>query len=236
MRIQKFLSEAGIASRREAERLISEGRVSVNGKTVTEMGRQIDPERDRVSLDNRPVKKQGKKVYLLLFKPRGYVSTLKDERGRRCILDLLKGVKTRVFPVGRLDFNTEGLILLTNDGEAAQRISHPKYGLPKTYLVKISGILDEKAMNRLRRGVNLDGQKTLPIKIRTIKTLKNSCWVELTLKEGKKRQIRRMFEVIGHPVRKLRRTRIGSLTLKGLLPGEHRNLSSSEIEGLMKEI
>lgn len=236
MRIQKFLSEAGIASRREAERLISEGRVSVNGKTVTEMGRQIDPERDRVSLDNRPVKKQEKKVYLLLFKPRGYVSTLKDERGRRCILDLLKGVKTRVFPVGRLDFNTEGLILLTNDGEAAQRISHPKYGLPKTYLVKISGILDEKAMNRLRRGVNLDGQKTLPIKIRKIKTLKNSCWVELTLKEGKRRQIRRMFEVIGHPVRKLRRTRIGPLTLKGLLPGEHRHLFSSEIEGLMKEI
>lgn len=236
MRIQKFLSEAGIVSRRKAEKLISEGKITVNGEIVRELWKQIDPEKDCIKLDNKIIKRKQKKIYILLFKPKGYVTTLKDEKGRPTVGDLLKDIKFRVFPVGRLDYNTEGLLILTNDGDISQKMSHPRYGLPKTYMVKVSGILNEKALKRLKGGVKLADGKTLPAELKIIKTLKNSCWLEITIREGKRRQIRRMFEMIGHPVRKLKRTKIGFLNLEGLLPGEYRYLSSSEIELLKKEI
>lgn len=236
MRIQKFLSEAGIVSRRKAEKLISEGKITVNGEIVRELWKQIDPEKDCIKLDNKIIKRKQKKIYILLFKPKGYVTTLKDEKGRPTVGNLLKDIKFRVFPVGRLDYNTEGLLILTNDGDISQKMSHPRYGLPKTYMVKVSGILNEKALKRLKGGVKLADGKTLPAELKIIKTLKNSCWLEITIREGKRRQIRRMFEMIGHPVRKLKRTKIGFLNLEGLLPGEYRYLSSSEIELLKKEI
>jgi len=236
MRVQKFLSEVGIVSRRKAEKLILEGRVTINGEIVRELWKQIDPEKDCIKLDNKIIKRKQKKIYILLFKPKGYVTTLKDEKGRPTVGDLLKDIKFRVFPVGRLDYNTEGLLILTNDGDMAQIMSHPRYGLKKTYMAKVSGILNEKAINTLKKGVKLSEGKTRPANVKVIKTLKNSCWLEITIKEGKKRQIRRMFEMIGHPVRKLKRTKIGFLKLEGLLPGEYRYLSSSEIELLKKEI
>jgi len=236
MRIQKFLSTSGIASRREAEKLILEGRVSVNGKVVKELWTQIDPDKDIVTFDNKPVKKQEEKVLLILFKPTGCVTTLKDEKGRPSVSDLIKHIPFRVFPVGRLDFNTDGLLILTNDGEMAQLISHPRYGLEKTYLAKISGIPDQKILKKLEKGIMLDGEKTLPATLRMGKKLKNSCYIEMTIKEGKNRQVRRMFEAVGHPLRRLRRIAIGPLTLGDLRPGEYRFLTAREAASLKREI
>lgn len=235
MRIQKFLSETGTVSRREAERLIAEGKVSVNGKVVKELWTQIDPEKDKVKLDNRPIKKEDS-LYILLFKPTGYISTLKDERGRPAISDLIKDIPMRVFPAGRLDFNTDGLLFLTNDGDTAQMISHPRYGLEKTYLAKVSKIPNKAVLDGLREGIKLSEGKTLPAKVKMVSTLKNSCYLEIIIKEGKKRQIRRMLEAVGHPVRKLRRVKIGFLSLQGLEPGEYRFLTLPEIKRLKKKV
>lgn len=236
MRIQKFLSESGTASRREAEKLILAGKVSVNGKVVKELWTQIDPEKDIVSLDNKTVEKQEERVTLILFKPRGYVTTLKDEKGRRSVSDLIKDIPIRVFPVGRLDLNTDGLIILTNDGEMAQMISHPRYGCEKTYVAKVSGIPEQKTLKRLAKGIMLDGEMTLPAVLNMGKKLGNSCYIEITIKEGKNRQVRQMFESVGYPIRKLRRVRIGPLTLRNMKPGEYRFLSDKELKTLKKEI
>jgi 23S rRNA pseudouridine2605 synthase len=236
MRIQKFLSTSGTASRREAEKLILDGRVSVNGKVVKELWTQIDPEKDIVRLDNRPVGKQEERITIILYKPRGYVTTLKDEKGRSSVSDLIKSIPVRLFPVGRLDLNTDGLLILTNDGELSQKISHPRYGLEKTYLAKVSGIPEQKTLKRLEKGIVLDGEKTLPAALSMGKRLENSCYIEITIKEGKNRQVRRMFEAVGHPVRKLRRVRIGPLTLRDMKPGEYRFLSGRELKAFKKEI
>jgi len=235
MRIQKFLSTSGITSRREAEKLILDGRVSVNGKVVKELWTQIDPEKDTVKLDNRPIAKHEERITIILYKPRGYVTTLKDEKGRPSVSDLIKSIPVRLFPVGRLDMNTDGLLILTNDGELSQKISHPRYGLEKTYQAKVSGIPEQKTLKKLENGIILDGEKTLPAKLSIGKRLENSCYIEITIKEGKNRQVRRMFEAVGHPVRKLRRVRIGPLTLRDMEPGEFRFLSAKELKTLRKE-
>lgn len=236
-RIQKILSKAGIASRRKAEKLILEGRVLINGK-VAILGMKADMERDYIKVDGKLVIKPEPKTYIVLNKPKGFLTTLEDPEGRPTIKELLKGVRYRVYPVGRLDFYSEGLLILTNDGELAYRLLHPSYKVPKTYLVKVKGIVEEKDLNKLRRGIMLEDGMTAPANIKRIrmpKTEKNS-WLEVTIHEGKKRQIRRMFQRVRHPVLKLKRVRIDGISLGNLSQGQWRYLTKEEIQKLKKSV
>ena len=236
-RIQKILSKAGIASRRKAEQLILEGRVFVNGKVAT-LGMKADMEKDYIKVDGKLVLKPEPKTYIALNKPKGFLTTLEDPEGRPTIRELLRGIRYRVYPVGRLDFYSEGLLILTNDGELAYRLIHPSYKVPKTYLVKVKGIIDEKDLNKLRQGIMLEDGMTAPAQIKRIrmpKTEKNS-WLEITIHEGKKRQIRRMFERVRHPVLKLKRVRIDGIKLGNLPPGQWRYLDKEEIQKLKKSV
>ncbi len=245
-RLQKILARAGIASRRKAEELIREGLVTVNGR-IAEIGEKADPERDAIKVNGKRVQPSHEHRYLLLNKPKGYMSTLSDPEGRPTVIDLVPpGMRKALVPVGRLDFMTEGLLLLTDDGEFAQRLAHPRYGSTKTYEVKVSGIPSEAQLDRLRAGIVLEGRRTAPVKITARAPFKpakarrrgepeseNSWWmVELT--EGRTRQIREMFQSIGHPVQKLRRVAIGSLRDPHLPLGSLRDLSEKEIERLLK--
>ncbi len=232
-RLQKILSKAGLTSRRHAEKLILEGRVKVNGAVVTSLGFKADPQRDHVRVDGKPIGKFEPKVYLLLNKPRGCVTTLDDPLGRPTIRDFLHGEKRRIKPVGRLDFDSEGLLILTNDGQLHQRLTHPRYGVPRTYLVKVKGIPSSKAMRRLRDGVMLEDGPSLPAEVRFVKKLKRNSWMRLTVYEGRNRLIKRMCAAISHPVIRLKRIRYGSLTLGDLKPGKYRYLTSREIKELM---
>lgn len=218
-RLQKILSSAGITSRRKAEALILEGRVRVNGRVVKALGTRADPERDHIVVDGQQVSVSVPKAYLILYKPRGYVTTLFDPLGRRTVGQLLAGIRQRVYPVGRLDYDTEGVLLFTNDGDLAHTLMHPRHGIPKTYQVKVKGILTDEDISRLERGIRLEEGRTAPCRIRKLKKSERNSWLEVTLHEGKKRQIRRMFERAGHFVLKLKRTRYAFLTLAGLLPG-----------------
>jgi pseudouridine synthase len=231
-RLQKILSNAGHASRRHAEKLIAEGRVKVNGVVVTHLGFKADPRKDHIRVDGKPISKFEPKVYLVLNKPRGCVTTLDDPLGRPTIRDFLHGEKKRVYPVGRLDFDSEGLLILTNDGELHHRLSHPRYGIPRTYLVKVRGIPDPAAMRRIRDGVALDDGVTLPAKVHTVKRLKRNSWMRLTVYEGRNKLIKRMCDAISHPVIRLRRIRYGSLNLGDLNLGKYRYLTSKEIDEL----
>jgi pseudouridine synthase len=231
-RIQKIIARAGVTSRRKAEELILQGRVTVNGKMVTELGSKADAEKDHIKVDGKLILPKQPQVYLMLNKPRGYVTTLSDPEGRPTVLDLLKGVRHRVFPVGRLDYDTEGLLLLTNDGDLAHAMMHPSYEVPKTYLAKVKGFLPDDAIKRLERGVALPDGKTAPSRIKKIRKTQENSWVEVTLREGKKRQVRRMLEGTGHPVLKLKRIRYAFLGLAGLLPGQYRYLTPQEIKRL----
>ncbi|HHN65689.1 MAG TPA: rRNA pseudouridine synthase [Nitrospirae bacterium] len=236
-RIQKILAKAGIASRRKAEELILEGRVLVNGQVAT-LGMKADMEKDYIKVDGKLVIKPEPKTYAMLNKPKGFLTTLEDPQGRPTIKELIKGIRYRVYPVGRLDFNSEGLLILTNDGELAYRLIHPSYKVPKTYLVKVKGIVEEKDLNKLRKGIMLEDGMTAPARIRRIrmpKTERNS-WLEITIHEGKKRQIRRMFQRIRHPVLKLKRIRIDGISLGNLPPGQWRYLSPEEIQKLRKSV
>lgn len=236
-RIQKILARAGIASRRKAEELIREGRVLVNGQVAT-LGMKADIEKDYIKVDGKLVIKPEPKVYIMLNKPKGVLTTLEDPEGRPTIKELIRGVKFRVYPVGRLDFYSEGLLLLTNDGELAYRIIHPSHKVPKTYLVKVKGIIDEKDIEKLRRGIMLEDGLTAPAKIKRIrmpKTEKNS-WLEVTIHEGKKRQIRRMFQRVKHPVLKLKRIKVDGLLLGDLPPGQWRYLTPEEVKRLKKSV
>ncbi len=233
-RLQKIISQAGIASRRGAERLISEGRVSVNGDIVREPGSKANPETDDIRVDGKKIRVLSQKVYILLNKPRGCVTTVSDDRGRPTVIDLLREIKTKVYPVGRLDFNTEGLLLLTNDGDFAHRLAHPSHKIPKTYAVKVTGIPTEKEMERLSRGIILDRKKTSPAKISIERTTGKNSWLTITIHEGKKRQVRTMCEFIGHPVIKLKRIKYGFLELKGQKTGEYRYLTNGEVKRLME--
>ena len=234
IRLQKIISQAGISSRREAERLIIEGRVLVNGNVVRELGAKADPRTDDIRVDGKKIKKEEQKIYILLNKPKGCITTVKDDRGRPTVIDLLRGVKKNVYPVGRLDFNTEGILLLTNDGDFAQHLAHPRHKIPKTYSVKISGVPTEKELRKLSDGVVVFKRKTAPAQVRFDRTTGNNSWLTITLHEGKKRQIRRMCEIIGHPVIKLKRIRYGFLELGNLKIGEHRKLSGIEVKRLME--
>jgi len=231
IRLQKVLAAAGIASRREAERLIQSGRVEVNDRVVTALGTRVDPRNDRIRVDGSAVGRAEHAVTLLLHKPKGVLCTVSDPRGRPTVLDLVRGVRERLFPVGRLDWNSEGLLLLTNDGELAQRLTHPSNHVAKTYRVKVKGIVERQVLEQVRHGLFLDGRRTLPAPVKRVSSQANT-WLEILLFEGRKNQIRRVFERLGHPVLKLRRTAIGPLNDRDLKPGEWRPLTSSEVKAL----
>jgi len=231
-RLQKVISHAGIASRREAERLITEGRVTVNGCIITQLGTKVDPTRDKVGIDGRLVKSFPERVYIVLNKPVGYVSTLKDPQGRPVITDLLGSTTTRVFPVGRLDYDAEGLLLLTNDGELTHRLQHPRYRISRTYEVKVRDIPTDDELSCLRKGIQLEDGITLPAKVAFLKRAIKNCWLKITICEGRNKQVRRMCAAIGHPVIKLKRVKFGPLNLGSLLQGQYRHLTKSEVKKL----
>ena len=231
-RLQKAMSKAGIASRREAEKLILEGRVSVDGRVVTELGTKVDPLRQKIRVDGKPIGPQESHVYFLLNKPKGYLSTVKDDQGRRTVLDLLPKVKERVYPVGRLDNNTEGLLLVTNDGALMNGLLHPRSEVKKTYVAKIAGELTEDSLDRLRRGVDLEDGRTAPAKVRLLERDGRISKVEITIHEGRNRQVRRMFAAVGGDVKALKRISFAGLGLDGVKRGAHRPLTAEEVAGL----
>lgn len=231
-RLQKIISAAGVASRRSAEQLIVEGRVRVNGKVVTELGAKADANNDHIKVDGKLINPKQPRTYIMLNKPAGYVTTMSDPEGRPTVQDLLKGIKTRVYPVGRLDYNTEGLLLMTNDGDFAHLITHPKHEFPKTYLAKVKGVLDERAIEMLEKGMFLQDGKTAPAKVKKIRKEEMNSWVEITIHEGRKRQVRRMFDHVGRSVIKLKRIRTGGLSLGDLPEGRFRHLTPDEVKTL----
>ncbi len=231
-RLQKILARAGFASRRGGEQLMAEGRVTVNGEIAREPGTKADLERDDVRVDGVRVKAAPAPVYLVLNKPRGVVTTRKDPEGRQTVMQLVPQV-AGLFPVGRLDVTTEGLILLTNDGAFAERVSHPRYEVPRVYHAKVHGVPDALALERLRRGVRVEGGLMSVDKVRILEG-GNNAWVELTLHEGKQHEVKRLLEAIGHPVSKLRRVAFGPVTTRGLEPGEFRALVPEEVAGLLR--
>jgi len=233
-RLQKVLAHAGISSRRAAERLIVEGRVSVNGAVVTELGTKVDPARDAIKVDGKRVgAPPSGRTYLALHKPRGVVTTLSDPEGRPTVKDFLRGIKARVYPVGRLDYHSEGLLILTDDGELARNLMHPSRGVEKTYLAKVKGQPDPEVLLRLSRGIPLDGKRTGPAKVRIVRRGDNA-WIEITIGEGRNRQVRRMFQAVGHPVSRLRRMGYGGVLLGRLPVGNLRPLSEAEVAELTR--
>ncbi|WP_306589967.1 pseudouridine synthase [Geothrix sp. 21YS21S-4] len=226
-RLQKILAAAGIASRRACEEVILEGRVQVNGKTVTELGTRADPRRDEITVDLMPIHREAP-VYILMNKPKGYVTTVKDDQGRPTVMALLKGVPGRVYPVGRLDFNSEGLLLMTNDGALAQVLMGPEHEIPKVYLVKVHRTPRPELLKELQEGFLLSGRRLRPCHIEIAEKGDNP-WLKVTLTEGKNQQIRKMFAAVGHPVSKLRRVQFGPLSDPFLKPGAWRFLSPQEL-------
>ncbi len=234
-RLHKVLASAGVCSRRAAERLMEQGRVEVNGRTITRPGSQVDPLRDAIKVDGKRVPKTSRqKIYLMLNKPRGCVTTLADPEGRPTVGHLIRTVRSRVFPVGRLDFDSEGLLLVTNDGDLARDLMHPGTGVEKTYTVKVRGQPGENALRRLSRGISLDGGKARSSRLRRVKTSESSAnsWLEVTVVEGRKHLVRRMLQSVGHPVLKLRRTRYDGIRLGKLAAGTFRHLTARELAGL----
>ncbi len=229
MRINKFMAECGVASRRACDEMILEGRVKVNGKKIDTPGLEINEFNDAVTLDGRRITLVSKKYYIMLHKPKGYVTTVKDDKGRKTVMELIK-IRSRLYPVGRLDYDTEGLLLLTNDGQLAYALTHPSHEVPKTYIAKIKGKISDTEVRQLRKGVEIDGKMTLPAVVKIIETDDEFSRVEVTIKEGRNHQIKKMFEVVGKEVVFLKRTAIGPLKLGGLGRGEYKNLTSKEIE------
>lgn len=228
-RLQKILARAGVASRRKAEQLILDGRVSVNGRVVDRLGSKADLDRDHVKVDGRLLRPPKRLVYLALNKPDRVVTTVHDPQGRTTVMDLVKGVKERIFPVGRLDYHSEGLLLLTNDGELAHLLTAASSHVPKTYLVKVNGLLTPEEEEQFRQGIPLHGRRTAPAGLRLVKRADNP-WYEVRLIEGRQNQVRIMFNHFGRLVEKLRRIRIGHLELGRLKPGEVRHLTAAEVQ------
>jgi 23S rRNA pseudouridine2605 synthase len=232
MRLQKYIALCGVASRRAAEQMIREGRVEVNGEAVREMGVSVTPEQDRVRVDGQEIQPPQQFTYILLYKPAGVVTTLADPQGRPTVAQYLATVGARVVPVGRLDWDSEGLLLLTDDGDLVYRATHPSHEWSKAYRVRVFGRPAPEQLDKLRRGVPLDGRMTAPARVSVVKLNNLISELVIEIHEGRNRQIRRMCEAIGHPVKYLCRTRMGSLTLEGLEPGQWRYLTPAEIAGL----
>ena len=231
VRLQKYIAMSGAASRRAAEQMITDGRVAVNGKRITEQGVKVEIGNDEVTLDGAVIKVADKKIYIALNKPEGYVTTVKDQFDRPTVMDLVsREIHTRIFPVGRLDYDTEGLILMTNDGDWANLVAHPRFECRKKYFAVISGVLTIPELNKLRRGVFIDGKRTSPAECDIMEIDMGMTLVEITIHEGRNRQVRRMFETVGHKVKKLRRSKIGIVELGNLPEGRWRYLTSSEVE------
>jgi pseudouridine synthase len=236
IRLNKFLSQAGIASRRQADRLIAEGRVKVNNRVVQKLGFKIDDQTDRIEINSREVNKEQNLIYLMLNKPKGYLVTLKDAFGRPTVMSLLSNLKVRVFPVGRLDYDSEGLLLLTNDGELTFRLTHPRYNIKKTYLVKVKGEPDSAKLSKLKKGVFLDGKKTAPAKVTLLESTPKRSFLRVEIHEGRKREVRRMLELIGHRVLKLVRVDFAGLKIDKLKSGTWRFLRQQEIKKLKEQV
>jgi len=239
-RLQKLISEAGIDSRRHAEDLIKAGQVSVNGQTVTTLGVKADPDLDHIKVRGRlinPTLSQRKKIYILLNKPKGFLTSLADQEGRPLVAQLIPATLGRLHPVGRLDFNSEGLLILTNDGDFTNRIASAKNRVPKVYKIKVKGKPSESQIEHLRRGVSIgQGERTAPAEIERLRESESNSWFEIVLHEGRNQQIRRMFDAIGHSVLKLQRTRIGSVTGRSLQAGEWRRLTEKEVGALKRSV
>ena len=236
-RLQKIIAHAGFASRREAETMIREGRVAVNGRVVTELGSRADASRDHIKVDGKLITHAEPHRYILLYKPKEVMTTVADPQGRRTVIDLVRGIRERIYPVGRLDFHSEGLVLLTNDGELAFKVSHPTHGSVKTYHVKVRGVPEQRLIDKLQRGITIDGKRTLPCEIARVKTTgkneeEGNSWFEVKLREGRTQQIRKMFKAVGHPVSKLKRIAIGPICDPKLTAGVWRELSKQEVKML----
>ncbi len=229
-RLQKILAAAGVASRRASEALITDGHIHVNGKLVTELGSKADPRRDEITVDFRPIERE-QPVYILMNKPKGYITTVKDDEGRPTVMALLHDIPQRVYPVGRLDFNSEGLLLLTNDGELAQTLMKPEHEIPKVYLVKVHRNPKPETLKEFREGFRLSGKMLKPCGIEIAEKGDNP-WLRVTLTEGKNQQIRKMFAAVGHPVSKLKRIQYGPITDPALKPGAWRFLNANELRAL----
>ena len=233
-RLQKILSAAGVASRRASEQLILEGRVTVNGETIRELGTKADPEKDAIKVDGRRIKTDPAKRYIALYKPKGYVTTRKDPEGRRTVMDLIDDSQY-IYPVGRLDYDTEGLVLMTTDGDLAARLMHPRHEVDKEYEVIVLGAPDPRAIEKLKKGVYIEGGRTSPAHVHvgsTVKGHKPTTLLMITIREGRNRQIRKMCSAVGLPVRDLRRIRMGPITLGRLKPGQWRDLTPPELKRL----
>jgi pseudouridine synthase len=237
-RLQKILSAAGLASRRAAEALIAQGRVTVNGQTITTLGAKADPETDDIRVDGRRVKAPARRRYLLLYKPRGYITSRSDPQHRPTVIDLLArgGVREYVYPVGRLDYDSEGLLILTSDGELAAGLTHPSHGVEREYQVRVRGVPDDHDLDRLSKGISLEGRRTAPARVQREKVLELESGAQAVLsfviREGRNRQVRDMCEAIGHPVVRLRRVRIGPISDAHIRPGEFRDLTRGEVAQL----
>jgi 23S rRNA pseudouridine2605 synthase len=236
-RLQKILSRAGVASRRAAERLMLEGRVTVNGVCVRELGTKADPASDDVRVDGRRIKLPERYRYILLNKPRGHVTTRSDPKGRPTVIDLLFGVRVYLYPVGRLDFDSEGLLLLTNDGDLAARLTHPRHGVPRIYEARVVGIPDTRDLDRLARGVVIDGRLTARADVKLVSRERgDQATLHVTIREGRNRQVRKMCEAIGHPVSHLRRVAFGPISDRKLKAGQWRDLTTEEVERLRRAV
>lgn len=234
-RLQKVIAQAGLASRRQAEELITRGRVKVNGKVVTTLGVKVDPTSDVIEVDGELLRRESP-VYIMLHKPEGFVTTLRDPQGRPTVIDLIRDVPERLFPVGRLDYKTRGLLLLTNDGHLAHRLTHPSFGVVKTYHAQVKGAINADAIRQLRTGVLLEDGMTSPAKVRLLSREAGTSWIEIGIHEGRNRQVRRMAEAIGFPVVELIRVRFGPLDLGDLEEGSYRRLQEKEVTALKREV
>lgn len=234
-RLQKIIAEAGITSRRKAEDLIQEGKVSVDGRVVMQLGSLADPEKNKIRVNGKLISGNKEKIYILLNKPHNYITSLEDPQDRPKVIDLLKKVHVRVFPVGRLDFDAEGLLLLTNDGPLMQRLLHPSFSVPRTYLAKVKGVPDVPAIKKLRAGIHLSDGITAPAKVALISKTKNNSWARITVTEGRNKLVKRMFAEVGHPVLKLKRITFGPFSLGHLKPGDYAIVPAAEIKKLLNE-
>ncbi|MBP8599339.1 MAG: rRNA pseudouridine synthase [Selenomonas sp.] len=233
-RLQKIISQAGLASRRAAEKIILDGRVQVDGQVIQELGRKFDPLQHKIIVDGRPLQAPEHHVYFLLNKPKGYLSTAKDDRGRRTVLDLIPESEARIYPVGRLDNNTEGLLLLTNDGALMNGLLHPKYEVQKTYVARITGQPSEAVLDKLRQGIQLEDGWTAPAVVQLLQQGDGESQVSITIHEGRNRQVRRMFAAIHCDVKALKRIAFAGLNLSGVKRGQHRPLTAKEVTALYK--